>query len=236
MGGYALVAQFLQKLSKKRAELLRIGWLLQALRCPFDGSWGAGEPQLEGDDSHKEDGQGRRDSFHWMVPPPLTLLKNMDHISGGNLLSYHEMSSSTSSCILLRYSFQNNKSESNVWSYQSVLSFSITSTIPSSLFFVLYSCIVQEGKYRTTTFPVSASGAYIWLRYETELNLVYTSELIYCSRLCDLVITVNGYRPRGLVFASRPYQIFWEVVCLERKRSISWCLGTRMQAKLGKLK
>jgi hypothetical protein len=46
--------------------------------------------------------------------PPLALLKNIDHISGGNLLSYHEMSSSRSSCIFLWYSFQNNKSESKV--------------------------------------------------------------------------------------------------------------------------
>jgi hypothetical protein len=41
---------------------------------------------------------------------------------------------------------------------------------------------------------------------------------IYCTfdRLCDLVVRVSGYRPRGPVSDSRHYQIFWEVVALER--------------------
>jgi hypothetical protein len=36
------------------------------------------------------------------------------------------------------------------------------------------------------------------------------------DRFCCLVIRVPGYRPRGPGFDSRCYQIFWEVVGLER--------------------
>jgi hypothetical protein len=36
------------------------------------------------------------------------------------------------------------------------------------------------------------------------------------DRLCDLVVRVPGYRSRGTGFDSRLYQIFWEVVGLER--------------------
>jgi hypothetical protein len=40
--------------------------------------------------------------------------------------------------------------------------------------------------------------------------------LTYGERLCGPVIRVPGYRSRGPGFDSRPYQIFWEVVGLER--------------------
>jgi hypothetical protein len=36
------------------------------------------------------------------------------------------------------------------------------------------------------------------------------------DRLCDLVVRVPGYRSRGPGFDSWHYQIFWEVVSLER--------------------
>jgi hypothetical protein len=43
-------------------------------------------------------------------------------------------------------------------------------------------------------------------------KLLYTS----LDRLCGLVVRVLGYRFRGSGFDSRHYQIFWEVVGLER--------------------
>jgi hypothetical protein len=39
---------------------------------------------------------------------------------------------------------------------------------------------------------------------------------IFNDRLCGLVVRVPGYRYRGPGFDSRGYQIFWEVVGLER--------------------
>jgi hypothetical protein len=40
--------------------------------------------------------------------------------------------------------------------------------------------------------------------------------MIKKDRLCGLVVKVPGYRSRGSGFDSRRYQIFWEVVGLER--------------------
>jgi hypothetical protein len=42
----------------------------------------------------------------------------------------------------------------------------------------------------------------------------FPTESMYSDRLCDVV--VSGYRSRGPGFDSRPYEIFWEVVGLER--------------------
>jgi hypothetical protein len=36
------------------------------------------------------------------------------------------------------------------------------------------------------------------------------------DRLCGLVVIIPGYRSRGPGFVSRRYQIFWEVLGLER--------------------
>jgi hypothetical protein len=36
------------------------------------------------------------------------------------------------------------------------------------------------------------------------------------DRLCGLIVRVPGYKSRGPGFDSRHYQIFWEVVGLER--------------------
>jgi hypothetical protein len=41
-------------------------------------------------------------------------------------------------------------------------------------------------------------------------------QLSLFGRLCGLVVRVPGYRSRGPGFDSRRYQIFWEVMCLER--------------------
>jgi hypothetical protein len=40
--------------------------------------------------------------------------------------------------------------------------------------------------------------------------------IIFTDRLCGLVVRVPGYRSRGPRFDSQRYQIFWEVVGLER--------------------
>jgi hypothetical protein len=40
--------------------------------------------------------------------------------------------------------------------------------------------------------------------------------LLLMDRLCGPVIRVPGYRSRGEGFDSRRYQIFWEIVGLER--------------------
>jgi hypothetical protein len=40
--------------------------------------------------------------------------------------------------------------------------------------------------------------------------------MTYNDRLCGLVVRVPGYRSKGPEFDFRRYQIFWEVVALER--------------------
>jgi len=138
------------------------------------GSWGWMETV-----PHKEGGLGRRDSFHWtmlfLTTPPTALLKNRDQVSRGNLLSYHEMSSTRSCCcFIVKYPIQNYKSEGKVWRCQNVLSFP-SSLLPLFIFVVLllsfcimtcsYSSLLQfeafneiQGKNYTSTFfllPIS---------------------------------------------------------------------------------
>jgi hypothetical protein len=54
----------------------------------------------------------------------------------------------------------------------------------------------------------------------SELSVISFNILIYMvrlsERLCDLVVTVPGYRFRGPGFYSRRYQFFKEVMGLER--------------------
>jgi hypothetical protein len=45
---------------------------------------------------------------------------------------------------------------------------------------------------------------------------IYCHVFMVVDRLCCLVVRVTGYRSRGPGFNSRRYQIFWEVVGLER--------------------
>jgi hypothetical protein len=52
--------------------------------------------------------------------------------------------------------------------------------------------------------------------YENFNKLTITNLALCLDRLCGLVVRVLGYRSRGLGFDSRRYQIFWEVVGLER--------------------
>jgi hypothetical protein len=44
----------------------------------------------------------------------------------------------------------------------------------------------------------------------------FNHHVTICDGLCGLVVRVPGYRSRGSGFDSRRYQIFWEVVGLER--------------------
>jgi hypothetical protein len=46
--------------------------------------------------------------------------------------------------------------------------------------------------------------------------------LVYSDRLCGLVVRVPGYRSWGPELNFRRWQIFWEVVGLERVHSASW--------------
>jgi hypothetical protein len=46
--------------------------------------------------------------------------------------------------------------------------------------------------------------------------------MLCMDRLYDLVVRVPDYRSREPRFDSRRYQIFWEVVGLERVHSASW--------------
>jgi hypothetical protein len=46
--------------------------------------------------------------------------------------------------------------------------------------------------------------------------LVFVWKVLMLDRLCGLVVRAPGYRSGALGFDSRRYQIFWQVVGLER--------------------
>jgi hypothetical protein len=56
----------------------------------------------------------------------------------------------------------------------------------------------------------SAIPCFIWIR----VSFLCVTETVH--RLCGLVVRVPGYRFKGPGFDSRRYQVFWEVVGLER--------------------
>jgi hypothetical protein len=53
-------------------------------------------------------------------------------------------------------------------------------------------------------------------RCSEEHNLIFRKLYVFLTDFCGLVVRVSSYRPRGPGFGSRRYQIFWEVVGLER--------------------
>jgi hypothetical protein len=58
-----------------------------------------------------------------------------------------------------------------------------------------------------------------------EENALSTCSAFFVDRLCGLVVRVSGYRSISPGFDSRRYQIFWEVVGLERRpqpREYNW--------------
>jgi hypothetical protein len=62
-----------------------------------------------------------------------------------------------------------------------------------------------------------------WLTRQSQCNFAFHFSLLfsvcvwlYKDRLCWLVVRVPGYRSRGPGFHFRRYQIFWEVMGLER--------------------
>jgi hypothetical protein len=64
----------------------------------------------------------------------------------------------------------------------------------------------------------------------THLQLLFRLSILMLldnDRLCGLVIRLPGYRPRGLGFDSRRYQIFWVAVGLE------WCALSPREDKCG---
>jgi hypothetical protein len=55
-----------------------------------------------------------------------------------------------------------------------------------------------------------------WNLFCVRIKFLFKNLLHNLDRLCGLVVRVSGYRSRGPWFDSRRYQIFWEVVGLER--------------------
>lgn len=116
-------------------ESLWIKWLLQSFRCPFDGNWGATDGRTE-----RAVWEEETPFIGWrlnVLPHPCALFKNVDQISVGNLLSYHEKSSPRTGPAFWIASHRV-KSEAN----KILFSFIICATERGCGFFYYYSCFV----------------------------------------------------------------------------------------------
>jgi hypothetical protein len=86
-----------------------------------------------------------------------------------------------------------------------------------------------------TSCLVNYSQAQLYLFYQTIIDLLLLWPcLFFFDRLCGLVVRVPGYRFRGPVFDFRRYQIFWEVVVLERgPLSLLMIIEELLESKVG---
>jgi hypothetical protein len=91
--------------------------------------------------------------------------------------------------------------------------------------------------YAQLSLKVTRALCYIKVQYQSRLCKADHSYLTYLmlshlnDRFCDLVVRVPGYRFRGPEFDSRHFQIFWEVVSLERGLL---SLGSTIEELLGR--
>jgi hypothetical protein len=68
--------------------------------------------------------------------------------------------------------------------------------------------IEKQAKYQSKCGLIA--GRYV------RLNCSYNTLIMFCDLLCGLVVRVRSYKSRGPGFDSRLYQIFRDVIVLER--------------------
>jgi hypothetical protein len=56
----------------------------------------------------------------------------------------------------------------------------------------------------------------VYFPYVSSARQALSLVIVFSDRLCGVMVRVPGYRSRGPGFDSQRYQIFWEVVSLER--------------------
>jgi hypothetical protein len=79
----------------------------------------------------------------------------------------------------------------------------------ADFYFIIYLCVFNY------LFTSLFMNLFNYLSLYMYLFTYLFMQLFLFDRLCGLVVRVSGYRSRGPGFDSRPYQIFWEVGCLE---------------------